>query len=163
MIHGISHTNIRVRDIDKCLPFYVDVLNLKISLDDGKQAISGGDFHGRRAVYLRWDLGRGQSFVVLQSFPEVGPNGVFEPIGYDAKLTAMGLNHFGFWVDNLDEFVLRATRAGVHFVREAPVTCFARHYGYADTSDEPCVRTVQLADPENNVIQLDQWIKPRPY
>src|SRR5438132_4300036 len=105
MIQGISHTNIRLRDIDKCLPFYVDVLGLKISLDDGNQAISGGDFHRRRAVYLRWDLRQRQSFVVLQCFPADVSNESSETIGYDAKLTAMGLNHFGFWVDNLDEIV----------------------------------------------------------
>src|SRR5258706_15611494 len=139
MITGISHTNIRVRDIDRCLPFYRDVLGLKVSWDERDQDISGDQTKRRRAVFLRWNLGPHQGFVVLQSFPSRDGTSEPEPAGHQTKLSAMGLNHFGFWVDEFETIVARAVRAGVQMVRDGPVTCIARHYGYDDPSDDPCV------------------------
>jgi catechol 2,3-dioxygenase-like lactoylglutathione lyase family enzyme len=160
VITGLSHTNIRLRDIDRCLPFYVDVLGLKITWEELGQHTGGQIPLARRAVFLRWADGPCQSFVVLQSYPlsagDDEGNATFQE-----KLRAMGLNHFGFWVDDLDAIEARAARAGVTMVRDARVTCVGRHYGYDTDSDEPYVVTLQLADPENNVIQLDQWVKVR--
>ncbi len=156
MIGGIFHTNIRLRDIDKCLPFYRDVLGLKVSSDSGAERSAGGNINERRAVYLRWDLGPKQSFVVLQSFQSAESEA--PPKAHLENLLAMGINHFGFWVDDLDAIVTRAAQAGVKTVRETSVICIGRDYGYPDVGSEPCVETVQLIDPENNVIQLDRWI-----
>jgi catechol 2,3-dioxygenase-like lactoylglutathione lyase family enzyme len=157
MIIGLSHANIRVRDIDACLPFYVDVLGLKVTLDERGQQVSERLTDRRRAVFLRWGEGPKQSFVVLQSIPIVEGETVPELHGHQARLWAMGLNHFGFWVDDLEPILARAEKAGVQLAR-ATVTCVARHYGYDDPSDAPCVRTAQMADPEGNVIQLEQWV-----
>jgi catechol 2,3-dioxygenase-like lactoylglutathione lyase family enzyme len=160
MINGISHANIRLEDIDGCLPFYRDVLGLKITLDEGEQQTSIAHVNSRRAVFLRWDSAPYRSFIVLQSFPSGFEEGQARSRDFRARLTAMGLNHFGFWVDDLDGILARAAMAGVQFVREAVVTCVGRHYGYAGMGEEACVRTAQLSDPEGNVIQLDQWVGP---
>jgi len=158
MITGISHANIRVNDIDRCLPFYRDVLGLTVTWDERGQNLDEVTAQqSRRAVFLRWAEGPAQSFVVLQSFPpEVDlPKG-----GFMARLSALGLNHFGFWVDDLEPIMARARAAGTTFVRDAAVDCIPRHMGYADPSQTRCFRTIQLADPENNVVQLDQWLLP---
>jgi catechol 2,3-dioxygenase-like lactoylglutathione lyase family enzyme len=157
MINGLSHANIRVRDIDACLPFYVDVLGLTITLDERGQQVAERLTDQRRAVFLRWGEGPKQSFVVLQSIPIAEGETVPELNGHAARLWAMGLNHFGFWVDDLEPYLARAANAGVQLVR-ATVDCVARHYGYDDASDASCVRTAQMSDPEGNVIQLDQWV-----
>jgi catechol 2,3-dioxygenase-like lactoylglutathione lyase family enzyme len=160
MIGALSHTNIRVRDIDACLPFYTEVLGLRVTLDERGQQLSERVTDRRRAVFLRWGTGPRQSFVVLQQLPVAEGEPVAELHGFQARLRAMGLNHLGFWVDDLTQILERAARAGVQMVRDATVTCTARHYGYDDPSEAPCVLTVQMADPEGNVIQLDQWVGP---
>jgi catechol 2,3-dioxygenase-like lactoylglutathione lyase family enzyme len=157
MITGLSHANIRVRDIDACLPFYVDVLGLTVALDERGQQVTARLTDRRRALFLRWGEGPKQSFVVLQSIPIAEDETVPELDGHEARLWAMGLNHFGLWVDDLDPILARAERAGVKLARPT-VTCAARRYGYDDASEAPCVRTAQLADPEGNVVQLDQWV-----
>src|SRR5262245_43301670 len=129
MFAGLSHTNIRMRDIDRCLPFYTDVLGLRVTLDE--------DAGWRRAVFLRWGEGPRQSFVVLQTLPLPEGEAVSEPDGFRARLAAMGVNHFGFWVDDIEPILERAAKAGVQFVRDAVVSCKARDCGYDDTSDAP--------------------------
>lgn len=153
MIGGLSHTNIRVHDIDRCLPFYRDVLGLSIAFDQGGQQVAPGSW--RRAVFLRWD--DSPSFVVLQSLPPDAAS-AREQDDFKTKLYAMGLNHFGFWVDDLEPILARAEAAGVQFAR-GTVNCNGRAYGFDDASDETYVRTAQLVDPENNVVQLDQWMR----
>jgi catechol 2,3-dioxygenase-like lactoylglutathione lyase family enzyme len=156
MIQGLSHTNIRLRDIERCLPFYTEVLGLRVAFDEDTRQSGNGGFP-RRAVFLRWS--DGPSFVVLQSFPGDGA-GESEPDGYMARLAAMGLNHFGLWVDDLDPILARAEAAGVPAVRDGPVDCTGRNVGYPAALERTCLRTAQLVDPENNVIQLDQWLLP---
>ena len=159
MIRGLSHTNIRVRDIDKCLPFYVNVLGLKVSFDEDTRSSGDSEFQ-RRAVFLRWENGPARSFVVLQTLPAEAGQEDSEPGGYLARLSAMGVNHFGFWADDLGAILTRAAAANVPAVRDGPVDCTGRNVGYADVRDEICLRTAQLVDPENNVIQLDEWVGP---
>ena len=130
---ALSHTNIRLRDIDRCLPFYTEVLGLRVTLDE--------DSGWRRAVFLRWGEGPRQSFVVLQSLPEPEGESVSEPKGFQARLAAMGVNHFGFWVEDIEAILVRAARAGAQSVRDAVVTCKARDCGYDDSSDAPAFRT----------------------
>jgi catechol 2,3-dioxygenase-like lactoylglutathione lyase family enzyme len=161
MISGISHTNIRLRDLDHSLPVYRVVLGLRVAMEEAGQDASQNAGSSRRAVFLRWDVEPCRNFVVLQSFTVGGDSAELRSADYKAKLSAMGLNHFGLWVDDLDAILARASQAGVQFVRDAVVTCVGRHYGFADLADVPCVRTAQLADPEGNVVQLDEWVGPR--
>jgi len=146
--------NIRVRDSDKCLPFYVDVLGLSVAFDEGSRR-SGENGLARRAVFLRWEDGSSRSFAVLQSFPADSGVSDSEPGDFLARLSAMGLNHFGFWVTDLDAILARAAQADVRPVRDRPVSCTGRHVGYPNALDEVCLRTAQLVDPAGNVIQLD--------
>ena len=136
------------------------MLGLTVTLDERGQQLSDRVTDRRRAVFLRWGGGPRQSFVVLQCLPIAEGEAVSEPDGFQARLAAMGLNHFGFWVEDLEPILARAQAAGVQFVRDATVTCTARHYGYDEAGEAPCVLTAQLADPEGNVVQLDQWVAP---
>ena len=66
-ITAFSHVAIGVRDMEVALPFWRDVVGLRVSLDtieempqgDGKPTAQ------RRAVYMRWDDDPRSSFVVL--------------------------------------------------------------------------------------------------
>ena len=99
---SISHIAIGVTDMDRSLPFYRDVLGMKVTLDalEGRDPEPGADpppsgglnrgpGRQRRAVYLRWEEGPESTFIVL-SAPSVADGPV--PL----RLDQLGHHHFGF-------------------------------------------------------------------
>lgn len=151
-VQGISHTNIGVYDPEKCLPFCRDVLGLVVALDDDHHQQNAGVVYHRRAIYLRWAGGPAQSFVVLDQ--QISNKQTGSPPG----IAAIGVNHYGFWVDDIDAMLIRARRHGAEILHDAHDSA-GRHYGYGGAEAErPRVRTAFLRDPEGNVVQLDQWL-----
>ena len=89
-IHSVSHIAIGVRDMEKALAFYRDVLGMRVTLDIPEEfpGIGGADPLRRRGVYLRWGEGAHESFVVLdeqQSTP---------PFGEPARLFQVGVDRY---------------------------------------------------------------------
>lgn len=151
-ITGFSHVNIGIRDAEKCLPFYCDVLGMVVSLDDDdRHQLSDRKYH-RRAIYLRWQSGPKQSFIVLDL-----DHGRKES-GAPPQLAAIGINHFGLWVDDIAAILDRARQGGYRIPHDDH-PCAGRHYGYDAPDGEAFVRTAFLLDPEDNLVQLDQWVK----
>lgn len=147
-IQNVSHIAVGVRDMDRSLVFYRDVLGLHVSLDTLEELPPIGDAPAiqRRGVYLRWREGAHESFIVLDqqlSRP---------PFGEPAKTFQVGTHHWGLWVDEIEPFVARAEAAGVPIVVR-PANGDTLAYG------EPAggvVRTAFLRDPDGNLVQLDQ-------
>src|SRR5262249_1237790 len=109
-VRNVSHVAIGVRDIERALPFWTDVVGLHIDLDTHGERIEGRA--PRRAIYLRKKGGKDQPYVVLdQQFSE-------PPHGEAKALFEVGVHHFGFWVDDVDAIAQRARRAGVTILYE---------------------------------------------
>ncbi|MEZ4334390.1 MAG: VOC family protein [Myxococcota bacterium] len=147
-IRNVSHIAVGVRDMDRSLAFYRDVLGLHVSLDAIEElpSIAGAPPIRRRGVYLRWREGRDESFIVLdQQLSQA-------PFGEPPKTFQVGTHHWGLWVDDVDAMVERAEAAGVPVVVR-PANGDTLAYG------EPAggvVRTAFLRDPDGNIVQLDQ-------
>ena len=147
-IRNVSHIAVGVRDMDRSLGFYRDVLGLHVSLDAIEElpSIAGAPPIRRRGVYLRWREGRDESFIVLdQQLSQA-------PFGEPPKTFQVGTHHWGLWVDDVDAMVERAEQAGVPVVVR-PANGDTLAYG------EPAggvVRTAFLRDPDGNIVQLDQ-------
>ncbi|MBY0400656.1 VOC family protein, partial [Myxococcota bacterium] len=64
-IRNVSHIAVGVRDMDRSLAFYRDVLGLHVSLDAIEElpSIAGSPPLRRRGVYLRWREGSDESFI----------------------------------------------------------------------------------------------------
>ena len=147
-IRAFSHVAVGVRDMERSLRFYRDVIGLQISADQPEQfpGLDGGAPIKRRGVYLRWKDGPDASFLVLDqqlsraSFGE--PPRVFE----------VGTHHFGFWVDDLDAIAERARAAGFELLTQ-PGNADSRDYGEAPGKK---IRSCFLFDPDQNVVQVDQ-------
>lgn len=146
-IRNISHIAVGVRDMERSLAFYRDVLGLHVCLDtvETLPALAGSTPSERRAVYLRWRDGPNESFIVLDQQLSRAPFG--EP----AKTFQVGTHHWGLWVDDVDAMVARAEAAGVS-IAVRPVSADSVAYG------EPAggtVRSAFLRDPDGNIVQLD--------
>ena len=149
-IQAVSHVAVGVRDMEAALGFYRDVLGLRVTADKIEEFSQGpGQAPAqRRAVYLRYQDGPHESFIVLDQ------QITNEIKGQPAELFQMGVHHFAFWVDDIDEMM------GACATRTSPSSWGGDGPG-ADTMmyGEPAgghVRSVFLRDPEGNYVQLDQ-------
>lgn len=146
-ICAVSHIAVGVRDMERALRFYRDVLGLVVSSDRLQKfsSFTTGEPVTRRGVFLRWRSGPHESFVVLdQRLPEPSA-------GRPLALFELGTHHFSFWVDDVDAVVERARAGG-----------FAVHFPHVtDTEDygEPRggrVKSAFLQDADGNFVQVDQ-------
>ena len=147
-VKNVSHIAIGVRDLDRSLPFWTEVVGLHVSLDAEEEFTIEGEVVRRRAVYLREREGPDEPFVVLDEQLTGGAGG--EP----KRLFEVGVHHFGFWVDDIDEIAERARQAGIAIVAESGQRG-ADTAGYGEPSGG-FVRALFVRDPDGNVVQFDQ-------
>jgi catechol 2,3-dioxygenase-like lactoylglutathione lyase family enzyme len=150
-IRGTSHIAIGVQNMERSLHFYRDLLGLRVTLDDPEEnpggmltKVTGAQRPSRHGVYLRWEDGPHATFIVLsQNRPTSG-----EAI----NLNQVGIHHFAFWVEDLEETYERVKADGV------PIVLPPTAVGTVAYGEEPCgkVMTTLFKDPDGIVIQLDQ-------
>src|SRR5580704_8912175 len=99
-MNGVSHVAIGVRDMERSLKFYRDLLGLEV-LYDAMQPIGGmpslytnPEKGKRRAVHLHYGSGATSGFLVLSEMPGGSP-------GTAIKLDEVGISHFSWWVEDL--------------------------------------------------------------
>ncbi len=144
---GISHIAVCVRDMDKSLAFYRDILGMKISKDEIEDTSTGGLTHTykhhrntRRTVHIGWGS---EPFLVMTSHPGDQADG--EPI----KLDQVGVSHLSFTVKNLRELADELIAKGVEIA--GGIEAFADAQGG--------VRTFFAFDPDGILVQFDSGIE----
>jgi catechol 2,3-dioxygenase-like lactoylglutathione lyase family enzyme len=148
---AVSHIAVGVRDMDRSLHFYRDLLGLKVCLDTmesvgGLKSLFTNPQKGkRRAVYLRFDEGPHSSFIVLSQNPGETP-------GAAIKLDQVGVHHFAFWVDDLRERIAKLEAAGVPIL-VPPLESDTVAYGEPPGKK---VLTALFQDPDGIIVQFDQ-------
>lgn len=149
-VHSVSHVAVGVRDMDRALGFYRDLIGLPVAFDDIEEfaGVEGRPGFTRRGVYLRWSDDPHAPFIVLDQQLSRDVNGapkeLFEP----------GIHHFGFWVDDVEAIAERARATGVDFVY-GPADTDTTAYGEAAGGT---IRFLLLRDPDGNVVQVDQRV-----
>jgi|SRR5690606_2936725 catechol 2,3-dioxygenase-like lactoylglutathione lyase family enzyme len=148
-IRAVSHIAIAVRDMDRALAFYRDVLGLKVRFNGIEEFPNLGKLRPQRrhGAYLSLGDGPHDSFIVLDH----RDNAVDRP---PLNVGDVGIHHFSFWVDDIDTIFARAQAAGTTVIIE-PHDTGTENYG------EPAggtIRTTLMRDPDGNVVQLDQRI-----
>jgi catechol 2,3-dioxygenase-like lactoylglutathione lyase family enzyme len=149
-VRNVSHIAIGVRDMDRSLPFWTDVVGLHVTLDTIEEFKLEGERVRRRGVYLREREGPDEPFVVLDQQLSHLREGLPKP------LFQMGIHHVGFWVDDIDAIHHRAKTAGVTVMVE-PGERGADSTAYGEPPGR-YVRTMFVNDPDGNVIQFDQRV-----
>jgi catechol 2,3-dioxygenase-like lactoylglutathione lyase family enzyme len=171
VVLAVSHVAVGVRDADRQLTFYRDVLGMHVTADKVEEFPQGpGEEPARRrAVYLRWagEVSEREAGIPPSSDrPMWGPHASFvvldqqlsrEITGEPAQLFQMGCHHFAFWVDDIRPVVERARAAGVDVVMGGEEGSVSDTVMYGEPPGGT-VRTVFLRDPEGNYVQLDQRV-----
>jgi catechol 2,3-dioxygenase-like lactoylglutathione lyase family enzyme len=152
---GVSHLAFGVRDMDRSIAFYRDLLGMEL-VSDRTHTTSGGTgglyadpdaATSRRVAQLRWSDERDAPFLVLSSFPAGD--------GSPLKLDQIGIHHIALWVQDLTAIAERLADAGVHFAM-APTAVDARGYGGVKGEQ---VLTCLFEDPDGTIIQLDERLE----
>jgi catechol 2,3-dioxygenase-like lactoylglutathione lyase family enzyme len=148
---GVSHIAIGVRDMDRSLAFYRDLLGMRVTRDQqertGRSAMyAREDKSGRRAVHLRWEDDPEAPFLVLSEFPATS--------GEAIRLDQVGIHHVALWVSDLEQRADKLRAAGVPFVLD-PIEVDAAGY---DGAQGERVMTCLFQDPDGIILQLDQRV-----
>ena len=143
---AVSHIAICVRDLDKSLAFYRDILGMRVDFDEVQDTTSGGlpsvYAHARktrRTVHVRYGPGQTAPSLVLTSHPGEDPDG--GPI----KLDQVGISHLSFTVSNVAELAAELTSKGVEMA--APLEAF--------TAADGRVSSIFVFDPDGILLQFD--------
>ena len=150
---GVSHIAVCVRDLEKSLEFYRDVLGMKVKMQATQPmarragADSSAMYHrphqSRTVANVCFEGPNGEEvapFLVLTSHPGDDVGG--EPI----KLDQVGISHISFTVDDVASVAAELEAKGV-----------ALAGNLADfTNDEGIVRTIFVYDPDGILVQFDE-------
>jgi catechol 2,3-dioxygenase-like lactoylglutathione lyase family enzyme len=152
-MNGVSHVAIGVRDMEKSLKFYRDVLGLEVFADETQpigampRLYAKPDKGTRRAVQLRYGSEQGRGFLVLSEMPGGSP-------GTAIKLDEVGISHFSWWVDDLRAWHEKLKAAGVKIL-VPPSEGDSGGYGEKPGRE---FLTCLFEDPDGIILQLDQRV-----
>ncbi len=152
-MNGISHVALGVRDMERSLRFYRDLLGCEVRYDamqpiGGMPSLYANPEKGqRRAVHLHYGAGAGGGFLVLSEMPGGTP-------GNAIKLDEVGISHFSWWVDDLRALHDKLKAAGVKIL--VPPT-EADSGGYGEQPGRKYL-TCLFEDPDGIILQLDQRV-----
>jgi len=152
-MNGVSHLAIGVRDMERSLKFYRDLLGLEVRYDQ-MQPIGGmGSLYAnpqkgqRRAAHLHYGEGENRGFLVLTEMPGGMP-------GEAIKLDEVGISHFSWWVDDIRGIYERLKSAGVKILVPPYETDAG---GYGENPGRKYL-TCLFEDPDGIMVQLDQRV-----
>ncbi|HZA26019.1 MAG TPA: VOC family protein [Dehalococcoidia bacterium] len=142
---GISHIAICVRDLDKSLEFYRDILGMKVLADRMQDTTTGGLPHvhkhsrkTRRQVRLAYGEGAIPT-LTMTCHPGEEPDG--EPI----KLDQIGISHISFTVKDVKALAEELIAKGVPLA--GPMDGFTNPRGE--------VSSIFVYDPDGILVQFD--------
>lgn len=142
----VSHIAVCVRDLDKSLEFYRDILGMTVDFDQVQDTTTGGlpsiykhSRKTRRTVHVRFGKGQNLTHLVLTCHPGEQPDG--EPINLDQ----VGISHFSFTVKDVKALADELVSKGVALA--APLEGF--------TAPDGRVSSIFVRDPDGILLQFD--------
>ena len=143
---GISHIAFCVRDLDKSLEFYRDILGMQVVFDQVQDTTTGGLPHvyqhsrkTRRTVHLQFSGNSSNPRLVVTSHPNEESDG--SPI----RLDQIGISHYSFTVP--DTKALMSELAQKDIPLAAPPDVW--------TGSDGNVSSFYVYDPDGILVQFD--------
>jgi catechol 2,3-dioxygenase-like lactoylglutathione lyase family enzyme len=143
---GVSHIAVCVRDLDKSLAFYRDILGMRVDFDEVQDTTSSGlpsvyahSRKTRRSAHVWFGPGPATPSLVLTSHPGEDSDG--SPI----KLDQVGISHFSFTVRDVKALADELVSKGVELA--APLEAF--------TAPDGRVSSIFVYDPDGILLQFD--------
>ena len=142
---SVSHIAVCVRDLDKSLVFYRDILGMTVMMDAVQDTRGGSRTQTykhvrdtRRVVHLGWSDGQ-EPYLVMTCHPGDQADG--DPI----KLDQIGVSHYAFTVDDLPGLAEELVAKGVEI--PGGIETF--------TDSEGKMSSFYCLDPDGILVQFD--------
>jgi len=146
-VKAIRHTGIVVSDMKRSLPFYRDLLGMKVWADfkdDSEMLQSVTEVPGANVWMVKLKAADGVSIELLQYLSN--PQDVPEP----TKACNVGCNHVALQVDNLDALYEKLKAKGIRF--HAPPA----------VSADGGAKVTYCRDPEGVIVELVEIVSSTP-
>lgn len=138
MITGMNHTGFVVRDLERAVAFYRDVIGLKVVATRERQGKPISQVVGYDNAHLKIAILSAGDGHLLELIQYVNPPGAARP---SSERSVIGASHLAFTVDNIEETFRNITeRGGIKLNPPAEVA--------------PGRKGCYLQDPEGNWIEL---------
>ena len=141
---GVSHIAICVRDMEKSLTFYRDILGMKVTMDQVQDTTQGGlpsvykhQRKTRRSVHVTYGEGSSTPSLVLTSHPGDLTD------GNSIKLDQIGISHLSFSVRNIKDLREQLVSKGEQL---------------ATSMDDFTSPTFFVYDPDGILLQFDDLV-----
>lgn len=145
---GFSHVELTVRDLQRSLSFYRDLLGLRVFQEGTEQDANGDvDYSGiyeRTDGTYRYAMLIGGTAVIVLIEPTDSP-----PSGASIKVDQVGITHIGLYVDGLDNVYEDLKAKGMRFV-VPPHALMETPAGV--------MRSAFAVDPDGILVQLDELV-----
>ncbi len=143
---GVSHIAVCVRDLDRSVIFYRDILGMRVDFDEVQDTTTGGlpsvykhPRKTRRTVHVRYGPGQTAPSLVLTSHPGEDSD------GSAIKLDQVGISHLSFTVPDVKALAEELVSKGVEMA--APLEAF--------TAPDGRVSSIFVFDPDGILLQFD--------
>ena len=116
MLKSFFHTGFVVRDIDKSVAFYTDIMGLTVLVRreaSGERTEKVVGFPGARVKIAFLSMGNGHHLELIQY---IYPPGA-EPV---VNRNDLGASHLAFYVDDLEQFHAEMSQKGLRFITPPP-------------------------------------------
>ena len=149
---AMSHMGICVRNLDRSLAFYRDLVGMQVLKDEILGAEALGPVHlwetppsRKRIVYLRYGSHAASPVLVLNERAD-------KTAGQPTLLDQFGICHLGFSVPDLQAFTARMLASG------------AKPFGPTDSFSAPDGRVLSVffSDPDGMLVQFDESLNNPP-
>ena len=142
MLKSFFHTGFVVKDLEKSVDFYTNVLGLQLALRMERQGefinqvLDFPDAHIKGAMV---DKGEGHQLELIQYLnPASGPGGI--------SRNDLGASHLAFFVDDLDKFYLETKERGLRF--NNPPASLSDDHGHM------LRKAIYAQDPDGNWLEF---------
>lgn len=140
---GIVHTGITVKDLDISIPFYRDVLGLRLVKQEPVKKTRGEKLGVPGAVIKIAVFRVGETDASLELIQYLEPEA---PNQYGGPVNSLGQAHIAFRVANIEDKIAHMKSRGVKFVAE----------NYEEISDGPLKgwKWIYFKDPDGTNLEL---------
>ena len=146
MLKGFHHTGFVVRDLERSVAFYTEVMGLETLMQleiDGEFAervVGFGDAHLKVALL---NMGDGHNLELVQYIYPPSAEG-------QINRNDLGASHLAFFVENIEEYYATMSQKGLRFIGPPPSL----------TQDgKVVIKAIYAQDPDNNWLEFVEFLE----
>ena len=142
MLKSMFHTGFVVRDIDKTIDFYTNVMGLNLVARTERTGDFASKLLGFQDAHIKGafvELGDGHQLELIQYINPTGGDG-------HLRLNDAGASHLAFFVENIEEFYADKSQQGLRFNSE-PASLF-------DDDGKLLRKALYAQDPDGNWLEF---------